>query len=50
MARSALTATRDVEKVVRGLKRVEAPSDVQDRANALLEGVRRWQQTMEESS
>lgn len=50
VARSALTATRDVEKVVRGLKRVEAPSDVQNRARALLEGVRRWQQTMEESS
>ena len=48
--RTALSASRDVEKVVRGLKKVEAPTDVQERAMALLDGVRRWQASLEQSS
>jgi hypothetical protein len=50
VVRSAQTATRDVAKVVRGLKKVEAPNDVQSSAGALLDGVRRWQNSLEESS
>ena len=49
-ARTALTATREVEKVVRGLKKAEAPEDVQERATALLEGMRRWKASLEEPS
>jgi hypothetical protein len=45
--RAAITTSRDVEKVLRGLKRVEAPGDVQRQAEELLAGVRRWQAGLE---
>ena len=50
VVRSALTVSRNVEKVVSGLKKAAAPVDVQQRADALLEGVRRWNHSLEESS
>ena len=50
VVRSAQTVSRNVEKVVSGLKKAAAPVDVQQRADALLEGVRRWNHSLEESS
>lgn len=49
-ARTSLRASRDVEGLMRSLKRVEAPDEVQHRAAALLESVLRWQRSLETSA